>query len=526
MLLITAFSAVFFFVILVLGKNDRLIFKKSAAKFYLDDLLLLLLPLTPVVQYVLNNQVILSYTESLYILGFSLLFSCLYIFAVPAFAGIFMPNRTLMALGLAFAFTIANMASMSHYFNWFEIGKLKIQLIFFGICFFLTWLLYNLNARRVLHLFILINFIVNSSAQLLLQGAGSNNPPLPAGENKLLALTKNKTPIIKPNIYLLVYDAYVPNETMRGYGIDNSAQEVYLGKQGFTLYPHTYSLGSATLESMSRVLNVSSEYRTGRREGVSGDGIVQKILRSLGYKTYGLFPTDYMFRGYGSSYDYSFPSRSIPSYIQLLKAIFLGEFRFDNEDVGFREQPRTQFVETKQSIFKNISGSKAFIYMHSDLPSHTQTSGACLSNEIDLFRNRLAEANVEMQQDVNLIVENDPEAIVIVAGDHGPHLTKNCASLTDSYDISKISRLDIQDRYGTFLAIRWSTGDFVKYDDIVVLQDLFPAVFAYLYKDKGILESRIEPTIPLPNRIGGITVKNSIIYGGINNGEPLFLTGK
>ena len=234
---------------------------------------------------------------------------------------------------------------------------------------------------------------------------------------------------------------------MLGYGIDNSAQEDYLGVQGFTLYPHTYSIGMATLESMSRVLNVTSVYHPGRREGVSGDGITQKILRSLGYKTYGLFFDDYLFRGYGSSYDYSFPPSIIPPYLQLLKAIFMGEFRFNNEEeVGFNELPRTQFIETKQNIFKNVSGNKVFIYMYSNLPSHTQVSGVCLPNETELFKTRLTKANVEMRQDVNLIIENDPGAIVIVAGDHGPHLTKNCSSLTDSYDISKISRLDIQDR--------------------------------------------------------------------------------
>ena len=69
--------------------------------------------------------------------------------------------------------------------------------------------------------------------------------------------------------------------------------------------------------------------------------------------------------------------------------------------------------------------------------------------------------------------------------------------------------------------------DFVKYDDITVLQDLFPAVFAYLYKDTTILESKIEPIIPIPNSsISGASVNNGVIYGGINDGELLFLSGK
>ncbi len=66
--------------------------------------------------------------------------------------------------------------------------------------------------------------------------------------------------------------------------------------------------------------------------------------------------------------------------------------------------------------------------MHTHLPYHSQNSGVCRPDEIELFGERLAQANIEMKQDLALVLENDPEAIVIVAGDHGPHLTKNCLS--------------------------------------------------------------------------------------------------
>jgi hypothetical protein len=153
--------------------------------------------------------------------------------------------------------------------------------------------------------------------------------------------------------------------------------------------------------------------------------------------------------------------------------------------------------------------------MHTNLPAHSQTSGACQPDETEQFKERLRRANIEMKEDINLIVKNDPGAIVIVAGDHGPYLTKNCASTTGAYDISEISRLNIQDRH-------------VKYDDITVLQDLFPAVFAYLYRDATLLQAKIEPVIPplSYNSISGASVDHGIIHGGINDGEPLFLSGK
>jgi hypothetical protein len=269
---------------------------------------------------------------------------------------------------------------------------------------------------------------------------------------------------------------------------------------------------------MSRVLNASTEFFGDKRRGVSGDGIIQNTLRGFGYETYGLFSNDYNFLENDPTYDFSIPERSSSPEI-LIRAILMGEFRFD---VGFNIQPREQFVETKQSIFESVSGAPVFIYMHSFLPGHSQNSGACLSDETDRFNIRLTSANLEMQQDIKKIIDNDPESIIIVAGDHGPYLTKNCTRLKGVYEVSEISRLDIQDRFGTFLAIRWPTQDFEKYDDITVLQDLFPAVFAYLFNDERFLELKIEPSTISPI----VTVRNGIIYGGINDSEPLFVADK
>jgi len=513
-------------VIFILKSGDRLALKYSFEKLFASDFLLLLLPLTPVVQYILNNQDILSPIFSLYILVFFMVFSSLYIFVVPVLLRATGSARKLMILGMAFVFTITYMAFLSHYFSWFGEGNLKIQLIFFVGSFLVVLFLYNLKNKRILYLIFVIFFVSNSLSQALSQGVRPDESSLPIVENRLLSFVDGRIPAITPNIYLLVYDAYVANETMLANGIDNSHQEDYLKGQGFVLYPHTYSVGSNTIESMSKVLNASIEYYGHSRRGVSGNGIVQNILKYLGYETFGLFPSDFMFRGIGSSYDFSIPESIKPVYIQLISAILIGEFR---TDIGYNAQTYDQFEEIKQRIFKGVSGNQVFIYMHSDIPGHSQDPGVCGSEETNLYNVRLRDANNEMTQDINTIIANDPEAIVIVAGDHGPYLTKNCDIMTGTtgvFDISEISRLDIQDRFGSFLAIRWPTEDYVKYDDITVLQDIFPAIFAYLYKDVRILDSKIEPVIPIPNKLSDVSVNNGIIIGGINNGEPLFLSGK
>jgi hypothetical protein len=510
-------SSLIFFAIIKFKPSGKLKFKKSTDKITSGDLILLLLPLTPVVQYVINNQDILSPISLLSALIFFVLFSGIYIFIIPAVLGFIGSTRTLISLGLAFVFTITSMALLSSSFTWHEKGSLKIQLMFFGCTFLVTWLLYRLSDKKVLRVLIVVVFISYSIGQLFAREDLIDRTSHPVAENKLLSLVEEMKPVVTPNIYLLIYDSYVTNETMLAYGIDNSSQEDYLEELSFELYPHTYSVANYSIGTMSKVLNASREFGDPRRV-VSGDGIIHNTLRGFGYETYGLFSNDLFFRKNNPTYDFSIPEPNTTSHDILIRAILLGEFRFD---IGFNSQPREQFVETKRNIFESISGGPRFIYMHSSLPGHSQNSGACLSDETDRFKKRLTSANLEMQEDIKRIIDNDPGAIIIVAGDHGPYLTKNCASLNE-YEESEISRLDIQDRFGTFLAIRWPTQDFEKFDDIVVLQDLFPAVFAYIFNDERFLESKIESTTFSPV----VKVRNGIIYKGINRSEPLFVTDK
>jgi len=492
-------------------------FDNSIEPLSLSDFFLILLPLAPVVQYVLKNQDILSPLGSLYVIAIFLFFSILFIIVIPTLLGIVGSAKTLMILGVAFTFTITNMPLLSAEFNWFEKGSLAIQLTFFSIIYFLCWILYNLIGRKFLYILVVIFFLANSAIQL--PSDDGANIGLSSNDNKLVQLVGSQKPLSRPNIYLLIYDAYVINQTMLEYGIDNGAQEEYLKMLGFKIYPHNYSVGCNSVSTMSRVLNASTEYYGNPRRGASGNGIIHNLLKSYGYETYGVFTSDYFFQGIGSSYDISFPKASYSAHNVLLKAIVMGEFR---SDVEYDKPSYEQFVEYKSSILEISPKNPRFIYMHTNVPGHSQNSGACRPSETELFGERLIGANDEMKRDIETIIQKDGSSIIIVAGDHGPYLTKNCVEIGGDYDISEISRLDIQDRYGAFLAIKWPTEDFSRYDDITVSQDLFPAIFAYLMKDDKILEAKIASTTLNNEIIGGASVKNGTIYGGNNDGEPLF----
>jgi hypothetical protein len=203
-----------------------------------------------------------------------------------------------------------------------------------------------------------------------------------------------------------------------------------------------------------------------------------------------------------------------------MKGIFMGEFRWDE---GNDATTHITFQERKLAILESVPNNPRFVYTHDFEPGHAQMSGKCLPNETALYEARLIVANHEMKQDIETIIQNDPGGIVIVAGDHSPYLTKNCLSdLAGHDDVSEISRLDIQERFGAFLAIRWPTEDFSEYDDITVLQDIFPAVFAYLFEDDGFLVAKVASTTHSVETCGA-SVTNGTISGGINDGEPLFV---
>jgi hypothetical protein len=75
-----------------------------------------------------------------------------------------------------------------------------------------------------------------------------------------------------------------------------------------------------------------------------------------------------------------------------------------------------------------------------------------------------------------------------------------------------------------FLAIKWPDKKIAEQFDIKIFQDVFPAVFSYLYDDASLFETlRIKRTTNTNHRTLGVYVEDGIIHGGKNDGEKLFI---
>ena len=283
----------------------------------------------------------------------------------------------------------------------------------------------------------------------------------------------------KYSVVILTYDGYPQNETLQNYGIDNSNQTEYLIENGFTIFNGTYSIGSYSLGTMARLLEGSALRinENNSRTIVGGFSSFVKSLDNQGYETVGVFPSSFYFPpNTKSNYNYYFPNKAQRS-AKTAKSILSGNLT--------PKMPSTLFhiktiLKKKSDSFYYWNHSKSIFFIYTYLFSRShQNSGACLPGEFEQWKDRLEYANVEMKNDLSLLKSNYENTIIIVMGDHGPFLTKNCTSLT-KYEASEITRLDLQDRHGTFLAIRFPKNTVKpEVNDINLIQNTLIKLLPY-----------------------------------------------
>jgi hypothetical protein len=177
-------------------------------------------------------------------------------------------------------------------------------------------------------------------------------------------------------------------------------------------------------------------------------------------------------------------------------------------------------LKDKRFVLGSTPEHPKFMYAHAPVPAHSRNTGSCGKDEIAGWNRQLAKANDEMRKDVELILASDREAIIIIAGDHGPFLTGDCHKL-EGYDPEEITRFQLADRFHVFLALRWpdSIPKEQRYDEFLILQDIFPNIFATLTGSKEFLKARIIDTsnvMLLPGAIDG-----GYIQIGPDKGRPL-----
>ena len=152
------------FLLFLIIKKRKLSFARSSDKISPGNFILLLLPLTPAMQYILSNRQLLSTLESFYVFIVLTIFAALIIIIIPTQLKMIGSSKILMLMGLAVTYSIINMASLSWQFSWHEKGDFIIQFAVLIGVFYLSLLAFNFNSKKLLYtlcfcLLPLLNFL-------------------------------------------------------------------------------------------------------------------------------------------------------------------------------------------------------------------------------------------------------------------------------------------------------------------------------------------------------------------------------
>lgn len=521
-LLLFGLCSAFLFIVFVF-KKGQIKYKKGYEKASLPDLLFALLPITPIAPYIFANQDILTLNDSLVLFGIFSLISVAAVFILPLILSPLIAKLFTMPITSVFLYTLFNMSNAGQIITGHIIVKrrwlLILSLMLVAVAVFLSFI----KQKKILFTVFIIFFISNSVLSFNSMLKNRNSEIVSVSSNKVFEHTSDMQKKSSPDVFIMIYDSYTNQETVEAYGYDNSEQMNFLLDNGFAIYDGSYSVGAHSTQSMSQVLHMEPlQNQIEFRRHIAGEASGLKFFNSEGYNTYLLHENDYCFRGFMPKYDTVFPAidTSIAGYKIISGAILEGEFRFD---AAFSNVTRKDFLKAKETFLSQDLPASKFIYNHTIIPNHCPMTGVLLPDETKKYTVRLEKANAEMRKDINDIKSQKRDAIIIIAGDHGPYLTKNGTTLGKQYDISEVDRLDIQARFGAFLAIHWPEPSYAKKHNIKTIQDVLPATISYMYGEDDLFDKlKMSNTVNDSSVISGAGIDNGIIVGGKDDGKPLF----
>jgi hypothetical protein len=288
----------------------------------------------------------------------------------------------------------------------------------------------------------------------------------------------------KPNIYYIQPDGYVNfSELEKGfYNVDNSDFETFLEENHFKNYPNFRSNYISTLTSNSATFMMKHHYYNRKtdyneminaRRNIISKNTVLSIFKNNGYKTHFITEHPYLMVNRPKvGYDFSnFTYAEIP-YIT----------------TGFN------VVKDVYPDLENAIASKSddgnFFFIEIFEPSHissTKVASMGKEKEREHWLEKWEIANVKIKKMVNLIVEKDPNALIMIMADHGGFV-----GLDYTLEVyNKMTDRDvIYSTFGAMLSIRWPNDDVPEIDShLKSCVNVFRVLFSYLGKDEKYLQN-------------------------------------
>jgi len=287
-----------------------------------------------------------------------------------------------------------------------------------------------------------------------------------------------------PNIYVIQPDGYTSFSTFKDsiHRYDNSRFQQFLESKGFKTYDDYRSNYFSTLSSNSSLFSMKHHYygnntlginpRHNARNEIVESNAVLRTFKHNNYKTFLMLQVPYLLSNRPSiAYDYCNISLDEISYITR----------------GFSGETNL-IEETKTAVLKNKMTSN-FFFIESMLPSHITTNykaSSSIENERKLYLKRIKLANEWLSELIDFINKEDPDALIVIAADHG-----GCVGLNSFLSSSKKTANPLLKNsiFSSLLAIKWPNNSAPKFDtDLKTSVNLFRVLFSYLSEDESYLK--------------------------------------
>jgi hypothetical protein len=298
-----------------------------------------------------------------------------------------------------------------------------------------------------------------------------------------------------------MYDAFPHRELIKELGLDSSKLDALLCKYQFKEYD-VYSIANHTLSTMAQVFSLC-RYRGDTshnkanfqyfREILDGNSLVNTLFDRNCYNSFIPRCDRYLFSDmrYIKYRFISVDNTDVVNSLGVIHAIINGNMR------GMVIKTKKDDCFTLAEFADRNSGNeKIFAWGTVYSPGHSSLSGKGFEHEFKCWEPRYYRSIKNMERDLKLTIDKNPNVIVIVMSDHGLYLLADATRGHKSLRDDQIRHIHFRDTFGAFMAIHWPDKErAAKYDkEFNITQDVFPIVFAYLYDSPIPLKYKIADT--------------------------------
>ena len=288
----------------------------------------------------------------------------------------------------------------------------------------------------------------------------------------------------RPNVYYIQSDGYVNfSEIDKGhYNIDNSVFRNYLEENNFKIYLDIRGNYRSTLVSNSATFMMKHHYYNGgfnfsesvdARDIIITKNTVLDVFKNNNYTTHFL-----------SEGPYLLANRPKMGY---------DKCNFNTEDVsyiGTGYEKMQNVTASLESYLQDDIDKEKFFFIQMFTPGHivpNKSDSAGIEGERELWIERMESSHTKMEQMIDLINKHDPNALIMIMGDHGGFV-----GLEYSKQTRNIASLDRDILYSVFsvnLSIKWPNGEAPEIDKHFRSSvNVFRILISYLTEDISYLD--------------------------------------